>query len=269
MIKLIVCDVDGTLLDEAKRLDRKIISTIAALRRKGILFTVATGRNEAIVGSYIDQFGIDVPYATDNGANIWRRHQLLKSYSVEKAYSSQIIQTLMEAQIPFTFFDQSGGYSFGTSKKLKEIRKLFRGRLVMHRLSPSADYSDVDFYKLTLDSAGFPEMESLVRKVTALCPKIAFNRSEDTLYAITAEGTSKGQALSLIAQQLNVHRHEVMSIGDNFNDISMFEQSGIGVAMEHSDEWVKQQADEVAPTHQSGGVNAYLIGKFFNSRIKE
>lgn len=104
MIKLIVCDVDGTLLDEAKHLDRKIISTIAGLRRKGIRFTVATGRNEAIVGSYIDQFGIDVPYATDNGANIWCRHQLLKCNSVEKAYTGQIIQTLIKAQIPFTFF---------------------------------------------------------------------------------------------------------------------------------------------------------------------
>ncbi|WP_020225144.1 HAD family hydrolase [Holdemania massiliensis] len=269
MIKLIVCDVDGTLLDEAKHLDRKIISTIAGLHRKGIRFTVATGRNEAIVGSYIDQFGIDVPYATDNGANIWCRHQLLKSNSVEKAYTGQIIQTLIKAQIPFTFFDSSGGYSFGTSKKLQEIRKLFRSQLVMHRLSSTADYTNVVFYKLTLDSAGFPEMENLVQKVTALCPQIAFNRSEDTLYTITAEGTSKGQALSLIARQLNVQRHEVMSIGDNFNDLSMFRQSGIGVAMEHSDELIKQQADEIAPTHQAGGVNAYLIGKFLSSRIKE
>lgn len=48
MIKLIVCDLDGTLLNDRKQLDSQILPVLDALRKKHILFTLATGRNEAI-----------------------------------------------------------------------------------------------------------------------------------------------------------------------------------------------------------------------------
>lgn len=68
MIKLIVCDLDGTLLNDRKQLDSQILEVLDALRKKHILFTLATGRNEAIVRDYVDQLGIEIPYAADNGA---------------------------------------------------------------------------------------------------------------------------------------------------------------------------------------------------------
>ena len=266
MIKLIVCDLDGTLLNDRKQLDSQILPVLDALRKKHILFTLATGRNEAIARDYVDQLGIEIPYAADNGANIYCRHRLLQSESLQKKDSEWILTRLMEEGIPFTFFDQQCGYSFSSSKKLNEIRGLFSGRLKLKQVRENAVFADGDIYKLTLDSAEYPDIENLVREVTEKCPKIAFKRSEDSLYTITAAGTSKGQALKSIARALKIELCDVLSIGDNFNDIAMFEISGHSVAMGNSDSLVKQSADEVTLSHNENGVSQYLIRKLLNSK---
>ena len=90
MIKLIVCDLDGTLLNDRKQLDSQILPVLDALRKKHILFTLATGRNEAIARDYVDQLGIEIPYAADNGANIYCRHRLLQSESLQKKGQTNI-----------------------------------------------------------------------------------------------------------------------------------------------------------------------------------
>ena len=172
----------------------------------------------------------------------------------------------MEERIPFTYFDQQCGYSFSSSKKLNEIRGLFSGRLKLKQIRENTVFADGDIYKLTLDSAEYPAIENLVQEVTEKCPKIAFNRSEDSLYTITAAGTSKGQALKSIAGALNIELCDVLSIGDNFNDIAMFEISGHSVAMGNSDSLVKQSADEVTLSHNENGVSQYLLRKLLNSK---
>ena len=116
MIKLIVCDLDGTLLNDRKQLDSQILPVLDALRKKHILFTLATGRNEAIARDYVDQLGIEIPYAADNGANLYCRHRLLQSESLQKKDSEWILTRLMEEGIPFTFLINNAATAFPVQK---------------------------------------------------------------------------------------------------------------------------------------------------------
>ena len=54
MIKLIVCDCDGTLLNSKKKVDEGIGQLMPELEKRGIILTIATGRNEELVDHYID-----------------------------------------------------------------------------------------------------------------------------------------------------------------------------------------------------------------------
>ena len=267
MIKLIVCDLDGTLLNDRKQLDSQILPVLDALRKKHILFllwplagmkrlpgimSISWALKSLMLRITAPIFTVAIGYCK------------VKAY--KKKDSEWILTRLMEEGIPFTFFDQQCGYSFSSSKKLNEIRGLFSGRLKLKQVRENAVFADGDIYKLTLDSAEYPDIENLVREVTEKCPKIAFKRSEDSLYTITAAGTSKGQALKSIAGALKIELCDVLSIGDNFNDIAMFEISGHSVAMGNSDSLVKQSADEVTLSHNENGVSQYLIRKLLNSK---
>lgn len=269
MIRLIVCDVDGTLLDENKQLDRHICQTVQALREKKILFTIATGRNEAIIKDNVDLLEIDIPYACDNGANLYLRHALLESRTLNKQEAAEIIRELTGLGVPFTFFDHQRGYSFSSSAKLEKIRALFRSHLPLQSLDLTADFSQHEIYKLTLDAADFPDMEKLAEKISRRCPHVVFKRSEDTLYTVTAEGTSKGQAMNTIARLLKIDLADVLSIGDNYNDISMFELSGLSAAMGNSHLEVKSRAETVIKSNENSGVSDYLIRTFLKPQKEE
>ena len=68
MIKLIACDMDGTLLDSAKRLPAELPEVIAKLKEKGVLFCVASGRQYASLRRDFDAYADDMLFICENGA---------------------------------------------------------------------------------------------------------------------------------------------------------------------------------------------------------
>ncbi len=62
----------------------------------------------------------------------------------------------------------------------------------------------------------------------------------------TAEGINKGRGLAILKERLAIPKEQIIAIGDNENDVEMFKEAGISVAMENAKDPVKQQADFVA-----------------------
>ena len=75
MIKLIACDMDGTLLDSAKRLPAELPEVIAKLKEKGVLFCVASGRQYASLRRDFDAYADDMLFICENGALVMQRDQ--------------------------------------------------------------------------------------------------------------------------------------------------------------------------------------------------
>ncbi|MEG0752802.1 MAG: HAD family hydrolase, partial [Angelakisella sp.] len=96
MIKLVISDVDGTLIDESEVLSHKAIEMAEYLRERNVLFTIATGRVEYIAEGFVKKLGITIPYITCNGATIVNGKEILERnqialsplrYIIEKADS--------------------------------------------------------------------------------------------------------------------------------------------------------------------------------------
>ena len=112
MIKLIACDLDGTVLDDRKRPDTKLLETIRKLREKGIKFTFVSGRNEELLSQLIDEFEVSEPYVTNNGGNIYQNHQLIESDYLPGEYNNVIVKMLTDYDIAFRFFADEVYYGF-------------------------------------------------------------------------------------------------------------------------------------------------------------
>ena len=78
-IRLIASDCDGTLLDDDKKIDAGMSEVLPLLRKQGIEFTLATGRNMEIVMPFVKALDLRVPIITNGGAEIdvYKRQQLL------------------------------------------------------------------------------------------------------------------------------------------------------------------------------------------------
>lgn len=73
-IQLVVCDLDGTLLKKDETLDSNILKII---KNGDYLFTLASGRNRALIKKYINELDIQIPYIANNGAEIIKNNQTL------------------------------------------------------------------------------------------------------------------------------------------------------------------------------------------------
>ena len=80
-------------------------------------------------------------------------------------------------------------------------------------------------------------------------------------FEVMNKGTSKGRAVKVLADILNINREEIMCLGDSENDLSMIEFAGLGVAMGNAEEFLKEKADYITDTNENDGV-AKAIEKF-------
>ena len=71
---------------------------------------------------------------------------------------------------------------------------------------------------------------------------------------IMNEGVNKGKAVSILCDYLNIHKDETIAFGDSYNDLSMLEYVGIGVAMDNADEYIKSRANIITDRNDNDGV---------------
>ena len=91
MIKLIACDMDGTLLDSQKRLPPELPEVIAQLREKGVIFCVASGRQYASLRRDFEAYADDLLFLCENGALVMQRDKRVLIDPVDASFITRIV----------------------------------------------------------------------------------------------------------------------------------------------------------------------------------
>ena len=91
---------------------------------------------------------------------------------------------------------------------------------------------------------------------------LSIYRSAPFFIEVMAQGIDKAASLDRLAQSLGIKQEEVMAFGDGYNDLSMIEYAGLGVAMENAVEGVKQRANVITKSHDEDGI-AYILSQEF------
>ncbi len=262
MIKLIACDLDGTVLDDRKRPDTKLLETIRKLREKGIKFTFVSGRNEELLSQLIDEFEVSEPYVTNNGGNIYQNHQLIESDYLPGEYNNVIVKMLTDYDIAFRFFADEVYYGFKDTDFFRSRMPLLKN-FGLKDYDPSIDLSQMRVYKITCDFADHSDrIESFIAELKQKCPKMTFVKAETNVYCANSMSATKGNALRKICDLLKMDPSKLMAFGDNGNDLSMLEMAGISVAMDNSSDDIKEKCDFVCKDNNHNGVSSFLIDYF-------
>jgi Cof subfamily protein (haloacid dehalogenase superfamily) len=263
-IRLIVADLDGTLLNSDHVVSPFTEHTVRKTLARGVLFTVATGKTFPSTPKIIDLFDIKIPVICGNGTQVFAPDgTLLHGDPIPRDCAIEAVQIAKERG--FTPIAST------TTNLLAEVWDEHVQNLVNHDepapiIVPdlqAALRNDHEPYKLVMMHRDPQEVGIFQIELERIFEGRAqvLRSGLITLVEILPVGITKGTAVDFILNYLSISSQETMCFGDNCNDLDMIRRAGIGVAMSHAPEDVRQGADYVTGTNDEDGV-AYAIRKF-------
>lgn len=266
--RLLVSDVDGTLLDGRHRLLRENADAVRALKGRGALFTLATGRIERAVETFVEELEVDLPLILYNGARVvdlrtggclWQAH--LPPAAVETA-----LVLLKEYPVDVNLYSEGQLY-------VRAITPKVQGYLHQDGITANVVGDLLDFFrtrcpgpinKLLIigEEPAFVEFSrELARRLGQPMP-VHLVRSYPIYLEMLPQGVSKGVGLRHLCSHLGIPLDQVVAVGDAPNDLDMLQTAGLGVAVANAHPDVLAAADYIAPSCDEGAV-AHVIREFF------
>ena len=258
VIKLIMSDIDGTILDQNHQLDSHLLELMPLLRQSEIPFVLASARSPLGIAPISKELGItDFPIASYNGALIGTGDKILSQHTINKK-ELLLLHDFLTKEFPTVSINvYSGKYWYvNTLDKWVEIEAQITGE--SPKVTSLADFLQEEknlIHKLLLiDNAA--TIQKLQKTLSSIdFPQTDFYLSKDNYLEVTHNQVSKKQALLELANYYQLSLTEIMSIGDNYNDIPMIETAGLGVAMGNAPTDVKVCANKVRDSNDQNGVS--------------
>ncbi len=283
MYKMIVIDLDGTLLNDEKEVSKENADMInRAYKEKGVISVIATGRSYMcaehianIVGESFSQYIIASTGSIirDNKNGIDLNKQCIKNENIvkileiaEKHNFKYIIDIKSKVIANGRLVNQEKLEKMGQSYEVREDLISYFKNNNIHGITITIIGKEQELLELKEELSVMEDLE-----ITDLCKSI--DVKEDKIKEVVSyidiisKGVTKQNAIKTLANYLNINKDEIIVIGDGGNDIPMFETAGLKVAMANSIEIVKQKADYITSNNNENGV-AKAIKKFiFNEKI--
>lgn len=259
-IKLIVADLDGTLLKSDKSLEDNIKDVISGQDYK---FTIASGRSMILVKKFISELNIDLPYITNNGAEIYQSDACVKQYSIPDEEVRFILNLVQEFNLESHANAENCIYTMGKIDLILPFRKRFEGVLpIVDNASINAVCANT-INKIMCIDKDLNKVQEFANKINLYCEHVHCERAEGNAFVIVNRQASKGKALKNLIELLHISSEEVIVFGDNYNDVSMFEAVKYSVCMENADKDVKDKATFICKSNDMNGVSDF-IQKYIN-----
>lgn len=278
MIKLLAVDMDGTCLDRQSRMTDRTIEALRAAARKGIMIVPATGRNLGCIPYRLAAGTVRMTGTEDDRRNNGMFRYVISSNGAEITdvrEKKSVFRAHADRGEVLSLLDECTGKGFGIAAHIR-YRYLIQGRFLtaagvmiygkdakgvccvrdMKRFirRNECGVEELQLYFL------FPGAKAKLRSVLRGYPSL--QASYTGIYAeIYSEHASKGLALAALAERLKIRREEMACIGDGENDLSMFDVSGLRIAMGNATDSLKFRADYIADTNSRDGA-AKAIEKY-------
>lgn len=262
MIKAIFIDIDGTLRDSNQKLSQKTIDTIKKVTDKGILVILCSGRPRKYTEQVSRECFASKYIITSGGGNIYDYEQnkilyinemnkeaLIKLYEIANPEDVRFIMNVGEARVAnkIKHPDQE--------EKLEESIEDF---VYKH-----------DVVQCTIADSNFDKIKKLIPEIEKVENVEIKNKHKslvdtkfidhNTIYCDIANiESNKGNAVKKLLGILNISKEDTIAIGDDNNDLSMFEQVGYRVAVDNAIDIVKEKADEITLSNDEDGVAIFL-----------
>ena len=253
-ISALISDVDGTLVTHDKTLTRATQDAVAALQERGIAFAITSGRPPRGMRFFVEPLGLTTPIGGFNGGLITRPDMApLEEHALAPETAQQAHSILAARGIDIWVFSGLDWLLTNPDRPHVGAEKhaVKFPPTVMTSLEPALRTA----YKVV----GVSENHELLKRCetdmqAALGPGASVSRSQPYYLDITHPQANKGVAVQNMAALMNVPMSEIAVIGDSYNDLAMFAQSGFSIAMGNAPDDVKKKARFVTASNEDDGL---------------
>lgn len=252
-IKLIVTDMDGTLLRSNHELSPEFKSIYSQLTDLGIKFVPASGRQYFSIVSYFEEFKDEMAIIAENGTYVTDKGNELFVDELDPAVVKEIILESRKIKgANLVLAGKNAAYVESKDEKFLAFFQNFYAKNI--QVDDLLSIENEQFIKIAIHHAG--------GSTENLYPNFKRFEQNNLNVVISGEvwmdmmnnGTNKGKALNELQQQLNISPEETMVFGDYMNDIEMLKLAKYSFAMANAHEDVKAVANYSAPSNDEDGV---------------
>lgn len=267
--KLLALDLDGTLTNSKKQITPHTLETlIRAQQEKGLKIILATGRPTYGVAPLanalqLDKFGGFI--LAYNGGEIinWRTHEIM----YKNLLDHDVLPYLYECAKKNDFAIVTYENEYVLTEKPDDEYVLKEALLNVMKIKKVDNFLEAVRHPIAKCLiVGEPTRLAILEKEMQehLKDRMGVFRSEPYFLELVPKGIDKARSLSVLLEELELKREELMAAGDGFNDLSMVRFAGMGVAMANAQDVVKENADFITLSNDEDGV-AYAVEKFILS----
>ena len=270
--KLLVLDVDGTLLNETKEMSKRTLASLLKVQQMGVRIALASGR---------PTYGL-MPLA--KALELGNYGGFILSYNGCQILNAQNGEILFERRINpemlpylekkarkngfdiFTYHDDTILTNTLENEHIRHEAWLNNLRMIEEEeFSTAIDFAPCKCMLVSDDETALTDLENHWKR--RLAGSLDAFRSEPYFLEVVPSGVDKANAMGALLEQLQLKREEVIAIGDGVCDVTMIQQAGMGIALGHSPASVQAGADYVTLSNEEDGV-AVAVEKLILEKVR-
>jgi Cof subfamily protein (haloacid dehalogenase superfamily) len=264
-IKLVIADIDGTLVTKEKLLTPRSVQAVMQLQGAGVLFGITTGRPPRGARMLVDSLpGLKFIAGFNGGVVVRRDFSLFKENLLPASMAEQVVEIILVHQMDAWLYTDTDWFvvdrgAYRVDREHKTVQ-----------FPPKVVPSFEGLFDRVAKIVGVSENYDLV----ARCEKdlqekfgasVSAARSQPFYVDITHPRANKGEVVIMASEFAGIPTQQIATIGDMANDVTMFERSGVSIAMGNASPEVQQAATYVTASNQEEGfamaMNDFILPK--------
>ena len=253
-VRLLVSDVDGTLVDQNKKLAPAVVDAVERLEAAGIAFTIISARPRSGMMPIADTLGIDRPMGAFNGGIVFTRDgTVMEHHVIDPAVARGVFAIVGDAKVDRWVFAKDEWHASTDQGVHVEHERLASNQdpIVQHSFDDLLGEAD----KITFVSDDAALLASLHEQAAAQFGDRATIAQSQTYYLdVTARQANKGDGITALTTAIDIPLTDTAAIGDQANDLPMLALARVSIAMGNAPDAVKAKAQHVTAGNDADGV---------------
>lgn len=252
-IRLVIADVDGTLVTHDKVLTARAISSVARLREAHVLFAITSGRPPKGMKMLVDALDLSEPISAFNGGVVINPdYSVIASHLLSSDVAAEVIRLIGEHGLDVWLYSDTDWYVRDSNAPhvAREQWTVKFSPTVVSDLEAHLDH----VVKIVGVSDNLPAVARCEKEMQVWGgARMSAERSQPYYLDVTHPDANKGEVVLMLSQLLAIPPEQIATIGDMPNDVLMFQKSGVSISMGNASEEVQKAATYVSTSNDEEG----------------